>query len=272
MNRLLKIELLKISSYTTFLVLAGLTVGFYILILFAGTQINLDLDFDKYVDFEAYFRFSTVFQSIAYYSSWFFPLLSLLIIIITGNEFGFRTIRQNIIDGLSREEFFYSKIIVIVLLATAITFIAFISSFTVGSVFSGGFNNFHFSDLKYFISFFIQTVAYLSLAFLISLLLKSIGASIVVFLGYFIVELIIRAYFSILKLNFSAFLPAKVFSNLTPAPSITTMIKNDEIKIAINENIKTAGELSFNANLIVAVIYITLFLFLSYQVINKKDL
>jgi len=270
MNRLLKIELLKISSYGTFLVLLGITIGFYILLLFAGTQINID--FDNYVDFEAYFRFPIVWQTVTYYSSWFYPLLSLLIIIITGNEFNFRTIRQNIIDGLTRTEFFYSKLIVIGLISLIITLISFISAFVIGISFSGTLENFHFTELKYIFSFFIQTVAYLSLAFLISLLLKGVGASIVVFLGYFIFELIVKAYFSILSLNFAIFLPAKVFSNLTPAPSVTTMIKNKELIVAINENLKTSSELNFSTNLFITLIYVIIFLFFSYQIINKKDL
>ncbi len=269
MIRLLKIELLKISSYSTFIVLFGITIGFYILLLFAGTQIKLNFE---QVDIQAFLRFPTVWQSVAYYSSWFYPLLSLLIIILVGNEFNFRTIRQNIIDGLTRAEFLFSKLIVIVLISLIVTILLFFSAYVIGISFSGTTENVYFLGLKYVLSFFIQTVAYLSFAFLISLLLKSVGASIVVFIGYFIFELVVRAYLSIFSLNIANYLPAKVFSNLTPPPSVTTMIRDTNIKDAISESLKSDGELSFYTNMLIAVIYIIIFLLLSFQIINKKDL
>ncbi|MBN1252919.1 MAG: hypothetical protein JXR51_13170 [Bacteroidales bacterium] len=269
MERLLKIELLKILSYNTFIILFGLTIGFYILFLLAGTQINLNID---QFDLKAFLRFPTVWQSVSYYSSWFFPLLSLVVILILGNEFNFRTLRQNIIDGLTRTEFFYGKLLIIVLISLLVTILLFVSAIIIGISFTGLSINFNVAGLKYIFSFFIQTIAYLTFALLISLLVKSVGASIVVFIGYFIFELIIRAYLSIFSLNFANYLPAKVFANLTPATSLSTIIADENIKLMIEKNTQLNTELSFNANLIVAFIYLIIFVLLSYQIIKNKDL
>ncbi len=276
MGRLLKIELIKIIHYTTFWVLSGITFGIYLFLLLIASQIKFNVEaFDSNV----YFRFPTIWQSIAYYSSWFNLLLALLIIILTGNEFNFKTFRQNIIDGLTRQELFISKLIIIILFAFTAFLISFFSSLIVGVIFS---NEFGFSKIftnSYFVFFyFIQAIGFMSVAFLISLLLKNIAASIVVFIGVYIFELIVRAYFALISVSWGQYLPFNVLSDLCNPPSLDKMITNPMIKESLsNQTIFVPAEspvfeMEYGINIMIALSYIILSLYFSYRILVKKDL
>ncbi|MEN8120410.1 MAG: hypothetical protein ABFS35_08690 [Bacteroidota bacterium] len=276
MTRLLKIELIKILSYSTFWVLSGITLGIYFFFLLIGSQINFNFDG---IDINVYFRFPTVWQSIAYYSSWFNLLLALLIIILTGNEFNFRTFRQNTIDGLTRQELFLSKLIIIILFALVAFLISFFSALSIGVIYTKDLTiTSVFIDIYFVFSYFIQAVGFMSIALLISLLLKNIAASIVVFIGAYVFELIIRAYFAITSISLGQYLPFNVFSDLCGAPSFNKMITNPLLQESLTNSpgITQTGspvfEISYGINIILALSFILLFFYFSYRILAKRDL
>ena len=276
MIRLLKIELIKILSYSTFWVLSGITLGIYFFFLLIGSQINFNFEG---IDINVYFRFPTVWQSIAYYSSWFNLLLALLIIILTGNEFNFRTFRQNAIDGLTRQELFLSKLIIIILFAFVAFLVAFFSALVIGVLFTKDLTITNiFIDIYFVLSYFIQAIGFMSIALLISLLLKNIAASIVVFIGAYVFELIIRAYFAITSISLGQYLPFKSFSELCDAPSINKMITNPLIQESLTNSpgISQSGspnfEISYGINIILALSFIILFFYFSHRILAKRDL
>ena len=276
MTRLLKIELIKILSYSTFWVLSGITLGIYLFFLLIGSQINFNFEG---IDINVYFKFPTIWQSIAYYSSWFNLLLALLIIILIGNEFNFRTFRQNTIDGLSRQELFFSKLIIIILFALIAFLVAFFSALVIGIIFTDEYTiTGIFTDIYFIFAYFIQAVGFMSIALLISLLLKNIAASIVVFIGAYIFELIIRAYFAIISISWGQYLPFKAFSDLCSAPSLNKMITNSILQESLTNShgiVQTNNpvfEIGYGINIILALSFIILFFYFSYRILAKRDL
>lgn len=276
MKRLLRIELTKILSYSTFWVLSGITFGIYFFFLLIGSQINLNFDG---IDINIYFRFPTVWQTIAYYSSWFNLLLALLIIILTGNEFNFRTFRQNAIDGLTRQELFISKLIIIILFAFVAFLVTFFSALIIGAIYTKDLTfASNFLDIYFVFSYFIQAVGFMSIALLISLLLKNIAASIVVYFGAYVFELIIRAYFAITSISWGQYLPFRTFSDLCSAPSLNKMITDPLIKesltnsLNITQNGSPVFEINYGINIILALSFIILFFYFSYRILAKRDL
>ncbi len=276
MIRLLKIELSKILPYSTFWVLSGITFGIYFFFLLIGSQINFNFDG---IDINVYFRFPTVWQTIAYYSSWFNLLLVLLVIILIGNEFNFKTFRQNSIDGLSRQELFISKLLLITLFAFVAFIISFFSALIIGITYSNNVGSDYILHEIYFVFvFFIQSIGFMSIAFLISLLLKNIAASVVVFIGAYIFELIIRAFFAIMSISWGQYLPFKVLSNLCDAPSLNKMLTNPMLKESIANATSTAQasgqftDVNFGVNMVLSLSYIAVFLYFSYLILKKKDL
>lgn len=276
MKRLFQIELSKIIPYSTFWVLSGLAFGFYIFFLFIGTKVNINFgEIDIYV----YLRFTTVWQTIAYYSSWYNLLLALLVIILVGNEYNFKTFRQNVIDGLSRNELFVSKLIMIFLFATVAFILAFLSALIIGFLYTKEPSAMLvFTDIHYIFFYFVQAIGIMSIAFFISLLMKNVATSIVIFIGTYIFELIVRAFFAIASIDLGQYMPFNVFSNLCKAPSLNKMITNPLVK----ESFENSKQISFTGNPVVemnsvlnfvlAILYLGVFFYFSYRIIKKRDL
>ena len=117
MLQLLKIDLKKLTSYRTFWVVCGL----YFLTLGFGAASGME--FLKWLDrtFQAFgqdgininriplYHFPDVWLNLIWVGGLLKVLLGIMVVISVTNEFAYRTIRQNIIDGLSRWEFLLSK-------------------------------------------------------------------------------------------------------------------------------------------------------------------
>src|SRR6266700_5157909 len=110
----LKIEWLKIKSYKAFWVFMILYLVSIIGINYIGYYIYLQT-VEQLPMTEAILRnpysFPKVWQTIGWIGSWLLYLPGIIIILLASNEFSFKTHRQNIIDGWSRNEFVYTKIL-----------------------------------------------------------------------------------------------------------------------------------------------------------------
>ena len=63
------------------------------------------------------FSFPGIWHNVTYVAGFFKFFLAILVAILVSGEYEYRTIRQNIIDGMSRLEFFKSKIITLFLIS-----------------------------------------------------------------------------------------------------------------------------------------------------------
>ena len=126
MKRLWQIEWLKINGYRTFWVFVG---------IFMLSTLIVYWTFDKFVQFgpanlAQVYQFPVAWYFVSYVTSWFTPFLTLLMITLVSNEISFRTLRQHITDGMSPQEFLYSKVI----LAAVISFGAMLFAFLTGLI------------------------------------------------------------------------------------------------------------------------------------------
>lgn len=120
MLRLLNIDLKKIVNYRTFWVLLTL---YSILIISIPTSV---MEFLKWLkvkgaNFEGFdplripvLYFPDIWQNITYVYAFLKIVLAIVVIISVSNEFSYKTVRQNVIDGLNRLDFVVSKLSTIV--------------------------------------------------------------------------------------------------------------------------------------------------------------
>ena len=124
MLHLLQIDLKKMTSYRTFWVICGLyflTLGFTTA---SGMEI-LKWIANKFEDFGSslnvnripLYHFPDIWQNLIWVSGLFKLVLAIMVVISITNEYQYRTLRQNIIDGMSRWEFVLSKVLTNVLLS-----------------------------------------------------------------------------------------------------------------------------------------------------------
>lgn len=155
---------------------------------------------------------------VSFICGFLFPIPAMIIIMHTCAEYTYRTHRQNIIDGLTRRQYITTKLSMVVAFALITTLTVYISASIMGT-FSGA--PFTFIAFKYIFYYFIQATMYLSLAFLLALLLKRAILSLGIFLTYVLIFENILEYKLAKKFDvaiISDLLPLSSTDHLIPAP------------------------------------------------------
>lgn len=131
------------------------------------------------------FTFPDAWQTVAFISSLFIFLPSIVVIMFITNEYTYKTNRQNIIDGWSRSNFMLSKMIDVIIISLLITMLYTITAFVIGTVNSGSAHAFTWGGTKYIGLFFLQVFSQLSLALLIAFLVRKAFIALGIFLCYY---------------------------------------------------------------------------------------
>ncbi|MFM2377084.1 MAG: hypothetical protein RLZZ165_2181 [Bacteroidota bacterium] len=263
MIRLLSIELNKLRSYRAFWILTTLYfVGL------AGTLMTIQGVFNTFLDdnvppvMRGGFRWD--FYGLPdgwHYMSWvaslFNYLLPMVVIIIVSSEFTYKTVRQNVINGLSRQEWMTGKLLLMGFFALASTLVLFLVALTFGLAHSDWKEGLGlFSQVGYVAGYFVQTCGYLILAMLLSIIIRNTGVTIGVMAIYSLfLELVIEFRF---PEEFRGFFPLRAFSNLVLNPFSRTAIGG-------------AGAFDVQAWL-VSLAYMGLFAGIGYWLLQKRDL
>ncbi|MEX2233290.1 MAG: hypothetical protein WD824_14100 [Cyclobacteriaceae bacterium] len=226
MLHLLKIDLKKLISYRTFWIVCGL---YFITLAFSTAS---GMEFLKWIarTFEDFgsklninriplYHFPDVWLNLIYFSGFFKIVLGIMTVISITNEFQYRTLRQNVIDGLSRLEFLYSKILTNLLLSFLSVAMIMVISFVTGLIYTPSINwSFVFADMEFLIAYLIEIFAFLSFALMLGVLIQRSGLTIILLLLARMLELIIRENIDEYVPWMIEFLPLESISNLVPMP------------------------------------------------------
>ena len=246
--RLLNIEFKKIVGNKSFKVFSLLFLVFLPLLVIlvpamAGDTIN-GIDFYPFIPN----NYETTWYAVSVISSWFcFFLLSFVLIYHITNEYNYRTVRQNVIDGYTRNEYFKGKIY----LMLAITVIATLYVFVVGLIAGAYFSTFDPEDagqLQNFFNtgeeidpivgfgsvldgvenvgrFFVQVLANFGFAFLVAFLAKRGILAVLIYYAAYIAEIIVGIQ---LRNNNAEliydYLPLNVISQTLPFPNFRMLL------------------------------------------------
>ncbi|MEO6054733.1 MAG: ABC transporter permease subunit [Chthoniobacterales bacterium] len=230
---LLHLEWKKFAPNGTFRILALFYVVFYILstwltfligqhstFSFHGASINPAADL---------FTFPRLWELIAYIGSWLNLLvLGLMGVFLMTLELNNRTLRQNVISGLSRSEVFVGKISAVI----AIAVVATCCYLLLGAV-SGGLTSTSITlgtalpAPDGILRYFVQSTGYLLLGLLIGLFIRQTALATIVYVIFFFIEFIFSqiVYWTIWKSRAVFLLPAHVLSNLIHFP-VPKMVNN----------------------------------------------
>ena len=227
MKNILSIEWLKIKRYRTFWILGSLFVVLFPLWNYGiavgalrpgGTnKQGINLLSDNYT-------FAEVWDNLGFWGSFFINFLAILVIILVSNEFTFRTLRQNVIDGQSKLKVFHAKVLLVLVMSVAATLFLFILGVIFGRVNSGSFNGL-FSQWNKLWYFFILSLDYMGFAMMLAFLLRRSGLAIGIFFVYsMIVETMLRLF-----INFKASRP---YANLLMLQSSDSLLPTPLTAIA----------------------------------------
>jgi ABC-type glycerol-3-phosphate transport system permease component len=187
--QLLKIEWLKIKNYTAFIVISlffvlGIVAANYMVYSFKKNVID-KADPIGLISSTSPYDFANVWQTTSYVSGCLLILPGLIIIMLVTNEFTFKTHRQNIIDGWSRNQFIQVKLAMALIVALVSTVLVVLTALIFGFALGSTFGVNHIEALGFF---FLKALTYNLIAVLIGVLVRKTGFAIGIFFVYTCLE------------------------------------------------------------------------------------
>jgi ABC-type transport system involved in multi-copper enzyme maturation permease subunit len=278
MKRLISIELHKIWKNKASRVL---TLTYFILLSFIALIASIKFEFGPIrVHFAemGIFNFPYIWHFNTYIAGWLKFFLAIVIVSMMANEYSYGTLKQNLIDGLSKKEFILSKFLTVVLFALCSTIFVFVMSLILGLSFSS-YTEFSiiFSELSYLLAFFIKLVAFFSFCLFLGILIKRSAFALGFLLVWFFIECLLKLLFAFTIFPdsnkdkyFTQFLPLESMSNLLVEPfTRLSLIKSLGNQMGVQQ-IKDYS-VHFSTVLIVLV-WTFLFIYFSYKLLKNRDL
>lgn len=279
MKRLLSIEFQKLykNNASKFLILS-----YFILLSFIALIASIKFEFGTFrlhIAEQGIFNFPFIWHFNTYIASILKFFLAIVIVSMVANEYSYGTLKQNLIDGLSKKEFVMSKFLMVIVFAFASTLFIFILSLILGFSFSSYTElSIVFSELKYLLAFFVKLTGFFSFCLFLGILIKRSAFA----LGFLLVWYIIENIFSgILRWKIfpnsetysiiNQFFPLESMSNLIKAPfTRLSAIKNIEKTISGEEIVRDFGV--HTGEIIIVLAWTLIFIYLSLWIVKKRDL
>lgn len=174
------------------------------------------------------FAFPETWHTVAFLSSNFVMIPSILVIMMVTNEYNYKTHRQNIIDGWSRSQFVTSKLFDVLIISVVSTLMYAIVAGFFGIYADPENLNRWAEQLQYIPLFLIQTFAQLTIAFLIGFVIKKAFIALGVFLFYdLILENIAVTYLKFKANDIGRFLPLEISDRIIPWPAFMNRFGKD---------------------------------------------
>lgn len=261
MKRLLQIELLKLVYYRTFVVITGVYI-LLIALMFISFN-GLTVGPFEILSRES-FKFPYVWQNVAFLAKFLNLYLAIAVVFIVTNEFSYRTIRQNIIDGLTRKQVVLSKFWVVLLMAVGATVVMVIIAVILGILNSRVMTlSIVMQRTDFIAGFFVHAFGTFSLAALMGYLFRRNGLTILVFLPYVMfVENIIR---NLLDGPYVKYFPVKTLTDLIYVP-YTNLPQEGSEALGFNQTSVPVE------NLVIGLAYALCFHWLAYLFLKNRDL
>ena len=283
MKRLLSIEFQKIWKNKASRVLL---LTYFILLSFIALIASIKFSigtFEIRIADQGIFNFPYIWHFNTYVAAFFKIFLAIVIVSMMANEYTYGTLKQNLIDGLSKKEFILSKFLVVGTFAVASTLFVFVMSLILGYSFSS-YNEMGivFSDLEYLLAFFVKLTAFFSFCLFLGILVKrsafALGFLFIWFIGenifYWLVKFVILGGDDKHK-NFGdtmiQFFHMEAMSNLIKEPfTRLSAIKTIETTIG---GAKVAKDYSVHfSEISIALLWAFIFILTSYYILKKRDL
>jgi ABC-2 type transport system permease protein len=257
MTQLLTTELRKLLPYRTFWIILLLYGALLVLFMYSSSAV--EINGQKFgPDF---YRFPGIWMRLTYIASYFNLLLGILMVTLITDEYSFRTFRQQVIDGLFRNDLVTGKFLVVALIGTVCTVFVALTGLFFGITNTPAVSPaLILREAMHLVYYLVQALGYMSLAVLLSFLIKKNGLAILVFLLYSVVlEPLLQWR---LDDAIDQYFPVKVFSSLTPTPAqeVLDSLAGPTLKLAPPQAV------------IPALIYIGGFYLLTLVLLKLRDL
>ncbi|TVZ17208.1 ABC transporter permease [Maribacter sp. MAR_2009_72] len=277
MIRLLQIEFIKLWNNRASKVLI---ISYFALLtsiaLFAAIKFDIGPVQFHLAD-QGIFNFPYIWHFNTFITAFFKLFLAIVIVSMMSNEYSNKTIKQNLIDGLSKKEFILSKFLTVISFSLISTIFVFVVSLILGLVYSD-YNEFVIivTDLKFLPIFFIKLMGFFSFCLFLGILVKRSAFA----LGFLILWQVFEGIFrGILRWKFFDEETTDIIMNFFPLQSMFNLIKEPFSRLgavqSVANQIGTEVALNYNTywyEVLIVLAWTALFVYLSYALLKKRDL
>lgn len=222
------------------------------------------------------FNFPYIWHFNSYIAAIFKLFLAIVIVSMMANEYSNKTLKQNLIDGLSKKEFILSKFYTVIVFSLISTLFLFVVSLILGLSFSNYTElGIVFSDLEFLLAFFVKLVGFFSFCLFLGVLVKRSAFA----LGFlFVWQFIEGIVFGILRWKTDAETASGIM-RFFPLNSMANLIKQPFSRLSAVQSVANQVGEKFNFDyavhwyeILIVLAWTAIFIILSYRLLKIRDL
>lgn len=275
MKRLLQIEFQKLwlNKMSRFLIIVSFIVPFSVLILS-----SIKIDFFGYFTIDlaqtGIFNFPLIWHIIPFFASYFKLFFALIVVSMISNEYSNRTVKQNLIDGLSKKEFILSKFYFILVYTILSTLFIGIATLVIGLIHSSHTDlSVILIDLEFIAAYFFKLLGFFSFCLFMAVLIKRSAFALGALIVTAFVELIVYQNLQWnwaneeIATNVMMFAPFTALYNLInqPIQRIVMISSPDKTSLAYDYAVHWY-------EILIVAVWTIIFIYASFLLLKKRDL
>ncbi|MDX1363137.1 ABC transporter permease [Arenibacter latericius] len=277
MLRLLQIEFIKLwnNRASKILIISYFTLLVCMALLAA---IKFDIGPVKFhIADQGVFNFPYIWHLNTWIAGGLKLFFAIVIVSMMANEYSNKTIKQNLIDGLSKKEFIASKFLTVFTFSLISTLFVFLVSLVLGLFYSDYTElSIIFSDLEYLLAYFVKLLGFFSFCLFLGILVKRSAFALGFLIVWYAIENLALRF---LVWWFAGSEASSTFMKYLPLESMSNLIKEPVSRFnAVQSVVAQMGE-TFNKDynihfyeILIVLCWTAIFIYLSYALLKRRDL
>lgn len=279
MKRLLSIELQKIWKNRAGKVLI---IAYFVILSFISlismVEFNIGGAVFKIAD-QGIFNFPYIWHFNTYIAALLKIFLAIVIVSMMSNEYSYGTLKQNLIDGLSKKEFILSKFYTVLFFSAVSTVFVILMTLFLGFNYSS-YTEFSIiiQDLEYILAYFIKITAFFAFCLFVGIWIKRSAFAIGFIIIWAIIEQILYGVLG--KYVFASRESAYTLVQYFPLESMSNLIREPFRRMSAIQNLEAtiggqAAIRNYDIQLIPVLVVLAwtfIFVFISFKLLEKRDL
>ncbi|MFC2147480.1 MAG: ABC transporter permease [Eudoraea sp.] len=277
MKRLLQIEFIKLWNNKAS---RALIVSYFVLLTSIALVAAIKFDIGPvkfHLAEQGIFNFPYIWHFNTFITAFFKLFLAIVIVSMMANEYSNKTIKQNLIDGLSKKEFILSKFLTVISFALISTVFVFVVSMILGLIYSD-YNEISiiFSDMEFLLAFFIKLVGFFSFCLFLGILVKRSAFA----LGFLILWQVFEGFVrGMIRWKLFDGETTDAIMGFFPLNSMFNLIKEPFSRLSAVQTVadQIGEELALDYHvqlyeILIVIGWTAIFVYLSYALLKKRDL
>tara|TARA_R110002074_G_scaffold348282_2_gene518729 strand:- start:8803 stop:9636 length:834 start_codon:yes stop_codon:yes gene_type:complete len=277
MIRLLHIEFIKLwnNRASKILIISYFTLLTSIA-LFAAIKFDIG-PIQFHLADQGIFNFPYIWHFNTFITAFFKLFLAIVIVSMMSNEYSNKTIKQNLIDGLSKKEFILSKFLTVISFSLISTLFVFVVSLILGLAYSD-YNEISIilTDLEFLVAFFVKLTGFFSFCLFLGVLVKRSAFA----LGFLILWQVFEGIFrGLIRWKLFDSETTDAIMGFFPLQAMFNLIKEPFSRLgAVQSVVNQMGEeLSLDYaihwyEILIVLVWTSIFIYGSYAILKKRDL